>query len=84
MLGRWLDGAEDLTLGGKRHRSSGQFAALPERHMDRPVCAAGLAELPGAIERVDDPYPVRRQPRRVVPALLRQDGVARAAGCELC
>src|SRR5262244_749765 len=36
------------------------------------VSAPGLAELPGAIERVDDPHPVGGQPRPVVPALLGQ------------
>ena len=51
--------------------------------MHGPVAAACFPELPGAVQRVHDPHPVRRQPRRVVPALLRQDGVARTPGRNL-
>lgn len=43
--------------------------------MDGPVAAAGLAELPGAIKRVDDPDAPGRQPRRIVLAFLGQDSV---------
>ena len=78
----WLGGAEDPVLGGQRHRPGGQLAALPQRDVHRPVAPAGLAELPRAIQRVHDPHPVRRQPGRVVPALLGQHGVAGTAGRE--
>jgi hypothetical protein len=43
--------------------------------VDGPVGAAGFAELPGAVERVDDPDPARGQPRRVVGALFGQQHV---------
>jgi hypothetical protein len=45
----------------------------------RPVRAERLAELPGAIERIDDPDPLGGEPGRVVLALLGQDRVGRAA-----
>jgi hypothetical protein len=44
-----------------------------------PVRAGRLAELPGAIERIDDPDPRGSEPGRVVFALLGQDRVVRAA-----
>jgi hypothetical protein len=43
--------------------------------VDRPVGPAGLGELPGAVERVDDPHPFGREPGRVVPALLGEHRV---------
>jgi len=49
----------------------------------RPVRSRRFAELPGAVEGVDDPDPVRLEPDRVVLALLGEDGVARMAGGEL-
>ncbi len=51
--------------------------------MNRPVGATRLAELPGAVERVDDPHPVRAEPRRVVGALLGEHHVTGAAGGQL-
>ena len=44
--------------------------------MDGPVSSARLAELAGAVEGVDDPYPVGAEAGLVVDAFLRQDGVA--------
>jgi hypothetical protein len=46
--------------------------------VDGPVGAAGLAELPGAVERVHDPYPARGPPGWVVGTLLGQHHVAGA------
>jgi hypothetical protein len=46
----------------------------------RPVGPALLAELPGPVQRIDDPYPLRGQPRLVVDALFGQHGIAGAAG----
>jgi hypothetical protein len=48
--------------------------------VDGPVGAARLAELPGAVQRVDDPHPARGQPRGVVGALLGEHHVTGAAG----
>jgi hypothetical protein len=44
--------------------------------VDGPVGSAWLAELAGAVEGVDNPYPVGGQAGLVVAALLRKDGVA--------
>ena len=74
---------QHLALGGERHRARGQRAALPERDVDRPVGAPGLAELPGAIQWVHDPHPVGGQPRRVVLALLGQHRVTGPARGQL-
>ncbi len=38
--------------------------------MDCPVGTAGLAELPGTVERIDNPDPAGREAHRVVLALL--------------
>ena len=46
--------------------------------MDGPVGSSRLAELAGAVERVDDPYPVGGQPCLVVEAFLGKDGVGGA------
>ena len=43
--------------------------------MDRPVRAARLAELAGAVEGIDDPHPVTAEPPRVLEPLLGQDRV---------
>ena len=51
--------------------------------MDGPVGSARLAELAGAVERVDDPDPVGGQPFLVVDALLGQDGIFRAFSRQL-
>ena len=51
--------------------------------MDGPIGTARFAELAGAVQRVDDPHPAGRQPRRIVGPLLGEDRVARAAGREL-
>jgi hypothetical protein len=44
--------------------------------VDGPVGSAWLAELAGAVEGIDDPYPVGGKAGLVVDALLREDGVA--------
>jgi hypothetical protein len=46
--------------------------------MHRPVGPAVLAELPGTVQRIDDPYPLRGQPRLVVDALFGQHGITGA------
>ena len=51
--------------------------------MHRPVRPSRLAELPGAIERIDDPDPRGGEPGRVILALLGQDRVVRAVPGEL-
>ncbi len=51
--------------------------------MDRPVVAAGLAELAGAVERVDDPHAVGREATGVLETFLRQHGVIGAVHTEL-
>ena len=51
--------------------------------MHGPVGPAGLAELPGAVERVDDPDPLGGVPGGRVRALLRQHRVAGTPGGEL-
>jgi hypothetical protein len=43
--------------------------------VDGPVASARLAELAGAVEGVDDPYPVGGQAGLVVDAFLGEDGV---------
>jgi hypothetical protein len=43
--------------------------------VDRPVGASWFAEFPGPVQRVDDPDPLGREPRRVVRGLLGQDDV---------
>jgi hypothetical protein len=49
----------------------------------RPVRTGRFAELPGAIERIDDPDPLGSEPGRVVLALFGQDRVGRAAAGKL-
>jgi len=49
----------------------------------RPVGPVRLAELPGAVQRVDDPHPLGGQPGRVVPALFGQHRITRAQLAEL-
>ena len=43
--------------------------------MHGPVVAAEFGELPGAVERIDDPYPLGGQPCRVVDTFFGQDHV---------
>ena len=47
--------------------------------MNGPVRSSGLAVLTGAVERVDDPHPIRSQPREVVSPFLRQHCIRRKA-----
>ena len=49
----------------------------PQRDVHCPVVAGRLGELAGAVERVDDPDSVGRQPGLVVLALLGKDCVTR-------
>ena len=51
--------------------------SIDQRDVDRPVVAVLLAELPGAVERVDDPDPGRVEPIAVVRGLLGEDRVVR-------
>jgi hypothetical protein len=81
-LGGEGDGARGEVAGAAGAASAGVAGSLPEGDVDGPVGAARLAELPGPVQRVDDPDPVRGQPRRVVGALLGQDDVAGTAGGE--
>ena len=63
---------------GLRHRTGDQVAVLPQRDVHRPVVAGRLGELPGAVQRVDDPDPGGGEPVGVVDAglaLLRQHRV---------
>ena len=50
-------------------------AADDEGDVHGPVGAGDLAELAGAVERVDDPHPVGGEPGRVGGALLGEHGV---------
>ena len=40
--------------------------------MHRPVLTPGFGELASPVERIDDPDPLRAQPRGVIEALLGQ------------
>ena len=63
-------------LGHRPRRQT--LTLLPERHVDGPVRTSLHAELTGAVERINDPYPRGRKPGRAVRRLLRQDGVVRS------
>ena len=65
---------------GRATAPAPRLAVDGQGHVDRPVAAAGLAELPGAVERVDDPHPLGVEAAQVVAALLGQDGVAGGLG----
>ena len=45
--------------------------------VDRPILTA-LAVFTGAVERIDDPYPLRDESLGAVAALFRQDRVVRS------
>jgi hypothetical protein len=49
--------------------------ARPEGYVDGPVTSAWLAELAGAVERIDDPHAVGGQSCLVVDALFGEDRV---------
>jgi hypothetical protein len=51
--------------------------------MHGPVSATRLTELPGTVQRVDDPDPSRPQALRTVLGLLRQHRIIRAMPGEL-
>src|SRR5262249_43433516 len=57
--------------------AGGQLAPLPERDVDGPVDPGRLAELPGAIERVNDPHSLGLEPGQVVGRLFGEHRVAR-------
>ncbi len=77
-------------VGGQRpvdrrqaHRGGGEPVAAPQRDVHRPVDAARFAELPGAVERIDDPDALGVEPTRVLLAFLREHGVIGAMDGEL-
>ena len=55
-------GAERTPTAGSATAAAAGLAVDDERDVHRPVRPAGLAELVGAVERVDDPHPVGGQP----------------------
>ena len=67
-------------LRGQRDRAGDQFAGLPQRDMHRPVVASEFGELPGAVERVDDPHPLGGQSDRIVGAFLGEHRVTGPLG----
>ena len=69
-------GGEGQSDGGQRHGSRDEVVVLPERDVHRPVGAAGLAELAGAVERIDDPDPPTVEASGVLEPFLGQHGVA--------
>ena len=52
-------------------------AVEDESDVDRPLAAPVLAELVGAVERIDDPDPVVGEPVRAVAPFLREDRIVR-------
>ena len=84
--GRWsqdVGGRQRDTLGRQRHRAGDEFAVGPQRDVHRPVSTAEFGEFAGAVERVDDPDPVRAQPDRVVSTLLGEHRVTGASRRQL-
>ena len=71
-------GGEDEVDHGQAHRAGGERAALPQGDVHGPVGATVLAELVGAVERVDDPHPVGGEPADVLEALLGEHDVVGA------
>ncbi len=74
-IGRGITGSVHDANRRERDRADEGLAADCERDVHRPVAPPGLAELVGAVERVDDPHAVRRETSRAVPALLGQDRI---------
>ena len=68
-------GGEDQVERRKADRTGGEMVGVPQRDVHCPVGAARLAELAGAIERIDDPDPVGAEATRVLEAFLRQHRV---------
>ena len=58
------------SLCRQRYRTGNELAGLPERDVHGPVVAAQLGEFTGAVERIDNPDPLRAQPHRIICALL--------------
>ncbi len=71
-------GRQRDALRRERDSARGQLAVLPQRDVHRPVGAARLAELPGPVQRVNDPHPAGGEPGGVVDCLLGQDRVLAA------
>ena len=44
--------------------------------MDGPVVTIGLAELAGAIQRVDDPHPITGEAGSIIDRVLHQHGIS--------
>ena len=63
---------------GERHGAGDGRAVDRQRDVHGPVDRGGLAELAGAVERIDDPHPLGAEPDGVVDALLGQHGVVGA------
>ena len=72
---RWRVGAEDQVEGGNADGTGGEVIGVPQGDVHRPVVATVLAELAGAVERIDDPHPVGVEAPRVLEAFLRQHGI---------
>ena len=54
---RRASGGVHESLGGQRDRARHRAAVVAHGHVHRPVVAADLAELPGAVDGIDDPGP---------------------------
>jgi hypothetical protein len=55
--------------------SGDEVVATPEGHVHRPVVTTGLAVLPGAVERIDDPHAVVVEAPGILEAFLGQHRV---------
>ena len=66
----------------ERDRGGDDLPVDRERDVHGPVGATLLAELAGAVERIDDPDAVGAEPDRVVGRLLREHGVVGVGGGE--
>jgi hypothetical protein len=69
-------GAQGLSERRQGHGTGSGHPVDGERHVHRPVPPAPFAELPGAVERIDDPHPLHLEAPEVVAALLGQHAVA--------
>jgi hypothetical protein len=66
----------------KGNSTRDQLARLPQRDVHRPIFAAQLGKLAGAVERIDDPHPLGGQSHWVVGALLGQHRIAGPLGSQ--
>ena len=69
-----------MSSAGRLTAPAAKRSPVPQGDVHGPVVAAVLAELVGAVERVDDPHPVGVEAARVLDALLGQHGVVRSGG----